>query len=71
MIILYLSMLNNKLTVILDNEINQKVVRRVLLHLGHSNVMMAINGMEALEMIARNGMPDLILMDVQMYHIIN
>jgi hypothetical protein len=51
---------------LLDNEINQKVVRRVFQHLGYS-LSMANNGMDALAKIEQNGMPDMILMDVQMY----
>eukprot|EP00026_Physarum_polycephalum_P006601 Phypoly_transcript_06650.p1 GENE.Phypoly_transcript_06650~~Phypoly_transcript_06650.p1 ORF type:complete len:554 (+),score=78.16 Phypoly_transcript_06650:185-1663(+) len=50
--------------VVEDNEINQKVVRRVFQHLGYP-ISMANNGMEALKSI-ENGMPDMILMDVQM-----
>lgn len=51
--------------VVEDNEINQKVVRRVFQHLGYS-LNIANNGMEALVTIENNGMPDMILMDVQM-----
>ena len=50
----------------LDNEINQKVVRRVFQHLGYT-LSIANNGMEALTSIDQHGMPDLILMDIQMY----
>lgn len=47
---------------------NQKVVKRVFQHLGYSsNIPIANHGMEALEMIEKNGVPDLIFMDVQMY----
>lgn len=47
---------------------NQKVVRRVLSHLGYTaDIVIANNGKEALELIDNNGMPDFILMDLQMY----
>jgi CheY-like chemotaxis protein len=39
----------------------------VLQHLGYTAFAMAENGMVALEMIEKTGLPDLILMDVQMY----
>eukprot|EP00026_Physarum_polycephalum_P018212 Phypoly_transcript_19718.p1 GENE.Phypoly_transcript_19718~~Phypoly_transcript_19718.p1 ORF type:complete len:220 (+),score=45.75 Phypoly_transcript_19718:42-662(+) len=51
--------------VVEDNEINQKVVRRVFQHLGYT-LSIANNGMEALTSIEKDGMPDMILMDVQM-----
>ena len=47
--------------------INQKVVRRVFQHLGYmANMSIAENGRVALDMIESQGLPDLILMDVQM-----
>lgn len=46
---------------------NQKVVRRVFQHLGYANIPIANHGQEALDIIEKNGIPDLILMDVQMY----
>eukprot|EP00026_Physarum_polycephalum_P001583 Phypoly_transcript_01585.p1 GENE.Phypoly_transcript_01585~~Phypoly_transcript_01585.p1 ORF type:complete len:1072 (+),score=167.91 Phypoly_transcript_01585:208-3216(+) len=51
--------------VVEDNEINQKVIRRVFQHLGYTMVI-GNNGMEALQIIEERGMPDMIVMDVQM-----
>jgi CheY-like chemotaxis protein len=43
------------------------VVTRVFQHLGYSAINLAENGNVALDFIDKNGMPDLVLMDVQMY----
>jgi len=46
---------------------NQKVVRRVFKQMGYlQDIPIANNGQEALDMIEKNGLPDIILMDVQM-----
>ena len=47
-----------------DNEVNQKVVSRMLERLGHQAVV-AVNGREALER-AKAGQFDIVLMDCQM-----
>jgi len=53
--------------VVEDNEMNQKVVRRVFKQMGYpQDIPIANNGQEALDMIEKNGLPDMILMDVQM-----
>ena len=45
---------------------NQKVMTRSLNVLGHSDVQIAKDGKQTMEAL-ENGLPDLILMDIQMY----
>jgi len=52
--------------VVEDNEVNQRVIRKILSHLGYSTISVANNGREALEIIEKNGLPDIIFMDIQM-----
>jgi CheY-like chemotaxis protein len=42
------------------------VIKRVFQHLGYT-MTVGNNGMEALKIIEEQGMPDMIVMDVQMY----
>lgn len=67
-IIQYNGVLNTS-NIIIDNEINQKVVKRVFTHLGYQEGTLAMvdNGLEALNYIGIHPMPDIILMDIQMY----
>ena len=48
-----------------DNEINQKLIDYVLKNAG-ANVTMANNGAEAVDFVQKNGVFDLIIMDLQM-----
>lgn len=52
--------------VVEDNEINQKVIRKMLGHIGYTSISVVNNGSEALDAIEQNGLPDFIFMDIQM-----
>lgn len=53
-----------KILIAEDNEVNRKLLRDILRYHGY-DVIEAVNGVEAVEM-AKEHMPDLILMDIQM-----
>lgn len=53
-----------KVLVVEDNVVNQRLISTLLAQEGHS-VLLATNGLEAIEMAARNDF-DIILMDIQM-----
>jgi two-component system, sensor histidine kinase and response regulator len=53
-----------RILVVEDNEVNQKLARKVLERMGHE-VLLAANGAEACEAVQRNAF-DLVLMDLQM-----
>lgn len=59
-----------KILVAEDNMVNQEVIRRMLKLEGFTNITMACNGAEAIELVKdtneESGLFDLILMDVQM-----
>ncbi|KAI5952561.1 hypothetical protein KGF54_003428 [Candida jiufengensis] len=57
---------NIKILVAEDNQVNQEVIKRMLRLEGFTNLTMAANGKEAVEIIEKNSTYDLIFMDIQM-----
>lgn len=53
-----------RILIVEDNEKNRMLLRDILLHYSHE-VLEAVNGQEGLDM-AREHLPDLIFMDIQM-----
>lgn len=54
-----------QILVVEDNEVNQRVIKRLLAHIGYSSISLASNGQEALDLMNYKSF-DIIFMDVQM-----